>query len=778
MMEPFTTDEQRLRLAVSLSGMGLLEVDYRIDTVIADQRAAELFDLPAGVAVSRSELHSRLHPDDREGIQRQMDSSLRPDGAGQFTTDYRIVRRDGSVRWLNVRKQVSFVDGKPTRGLLAAIDITDRKAYEHQMHQSHETFRQVVEDNPFGVYVIDDDFQFLYVSQGAEQTFSSTMPLVGRDFAEVIHATWPEPFASEAIERFESTMRTGQPYTAPLLIEQRVDRQVVESYEWKIKRVSLPNNRYGVVCYYYDATERQRWEQSLRTSESRLRLAAAATGFGTYDYDAIANTLVWSPELFHICGLPSDYQPVQDAVRSIVHPDDVCRYDAAVANAHQSDGPEVHHEEYRIVRHDGQTRWIVDTGRILRQRDGDASQIHRIVGTVQDITARKQFEQSLQKAKQSAEAASQSRGEFLANMSHEIRTPMAAILGHADILKDHLVNPDNLQVVETIRRNGNYLLNIINDILDLSKIDAGKMTIDRRPTRPDQIVGEIRSLMDVRASEKKLPLKIVFDGPIPETVETDPVRLRQVLLNLVGNAIKFTHDGEVRLVVRFAADKSRLVFDVIDTGIGIPPGTLESLFEPFVQVDNTSTRSIGGTGLGLTICRRLASALGGTIVAESELDKGSRFTLSIKAIKPGQLIEPNLTLASATSSPKNDIRLSATVLVVDDRRDIRYLAQHFIEKAGGKVHTATNGQEAIDFIESQSTPDIDLVVMDMQMPVMDGYKATSELRRRGCQLPIIALTANAMKEDRDECLAAGCSDYTTKPLDSHKLVELIERLTS
>ncbi len=374
-------------------------------------------------------------------------------------------------------------------------------------------------------------------------------------------------------------------------------------------------------------------------------------------------------------------------------------------------------------------------------------------------------------------------------MSHEIRTPMAAILGHADILKDHLQDPDNLQVVETIRRNGNFLLNIINDILDLSKIDAGKMEIDKDRVRPDGILAEVRSLMDVRASEKNIPLRIEFDGPVPEWIETDAVRLRQILLNLVGNAIKFTDAGHVKVICRYEPDHAadirgdsrtdgKLIVSVIDTGIGIKLEDQRALFQPFVQTDNTSTRTFGGTGLGLAICRRLAQALGGDISLQSDFGNGSTFTLTIKATARGQLVEPNLSLDVTSETPLKSISLSASILVVDDRRDIRHLAQHFIEKAGGRVITATNGQEAIETIESVDRPPIDLIVMDMQMPVMDGYAAAAELRRRGCQLPIIALTASAMKSDRDECLAAGCTDYTTKPLDSEKLIAMIDRLTS
>ena len=447
--------------------------------------------------------------------------------------------------------------------------------------------------------------------------------------------------------------------------------------------------------------------------------------------------------------------------------------------------------EFRLRMADGSYRWVVDVGRPRFDSEGV---FVGYTGYVIDVDDRKAFEKSLEQAKVIAENANRSRGEFLANMSHEIRTPMAAILGHADILKDHLKDPDNIQVVETIRRNGNFLLNIINDILDLSKIDSGKMQLETDRVRPDGLLAEVRSLMDVRASEKHLPLKIEFDGPIPDLIETDAVRLRQVLLNLVGNAIKFTDSGEVKILVCYdgpgtraeeidestsrspPAGTCRLIFQIVDTGIGIKPEDQASLFEPFVQADSTSTRSFGGTGLGLAICRRLAHALGGDVSVESTYGKGSTFTLTIEAVSSGRLVEPNLLIDVSSEKIKEEIRISANILVVDDRRDIRYLAQHFIEKAGGTVITATNGQEAIETIFAEPRPEIDLIVMDMQMPVLDGYDATAELRRRGCELPVIALTANAMKSDRDECLAAGCTDYTTKPLDSQKLIAMIDRL--
>lgn len=646
--------------------------------------------------------------------------------------------------------------------------LAEKDRDQQSLRQSAETFRRLIEDNPQGLYVVDADLKVCYASGGAREAFAAINPLVGRTLEESLKAIWSAEVADEVVNLFRHTLETGEAYTSPSFIHQRVDKDATEAYEWSIERIIMPGDRFGVVCHFYDNTQRQLSVDILRQSEKYFREIADASP-----------AMLWVTDANHMCTFLSKNwyvttgQTEADGMglgwTKATHPDDQERAAHEFLTAARANQP--FSSEYRLRMADGSYRWAVDVGRPRFGNDGD---FLGYTGYVIDVNERKAFEQSLERSKQAAETANRSRGEFLANMSHEIRTPMAAILGHADILKEHIEDPDNLQVVETIRRNGDFLLNIINDILDLSKIDAGKLEIDKARIRPDGVLAEVRSLMDVRAFEKQIPLRIEFDGSIPEWIETDAVRLRQILLNLVGNAIKFTDEGEVKVVCCF---DGRLVFHVIDTGIGIKPDDQRLLFQPFQQADNTSTRSFGGTGLGLAICRRLAHALGGDVSLESEFGKGSTFTLSIDAVAKGPLIEPNLSLDISAEKPAELLELSANILVVDDRRDIRYLAQHCIEKAGGKVLTATNGQEAIDTIESNDGSTIDLIVMDMQMPVMDGYHAAAELRRRGCDLPIIALTANAMKSDRDECLAAGCTDYTTKPIDSRKLIAMIHRLT-
>lgn len=391
--------------------------------------------------------------------------------------------------------------------------------------------------------------------------------------------------------------------------------------------------------------------------------------------------------------------------------------------------------------------------------------------------------ESLRQAMLQAEAANASKSEFLANMSHEIRTPMTAILGYAEVLLAHIKDPDNRQALGTIIRNGHFLLDIINDILDLSKIEADKLDVQQIAIAPERLVAEVASLMYVRASEKSLPLKVEFDGPLPQTIETDPRRVRQILVNLVGNALKFTDEGLVRIRSRYAHEKNELHIEVIDTGLGIAKEQQQHLFEPFTQADTSGTRQFGGTGLGLTICSRLASALGGRIELESQLGKGScfRFCLPIEKSKLAPLVEPRHELIVATKTPEVvPVELDQHILIVDDRREIRHLVRHFIEEAGGTTVCAENGRDAVDQVwkADQEGEPFDLIVMDMQMPIMDGYQASRELRRRGYNTPILALTAGAMQEDRERCLAAGCDRHIAKPIEAKDLLRAIDELAN
>ena len=400
-----------------------------------------------------------------------------------------------------------------------------------------------------------------------------------------------------------------------------------------------------------------------------------------------------------------------------------------------------------------------------------------------------QLEASVQRANRLADkaaAANQAKSEFLANMSHEIRTPMTAILGFTDVLFEHgdltKAPAERIEAIETIKRNGKHLLNIINDILDLSKIEAGQMSAERVACSPFEMVDDIHSLMRLRAEGRGIALKTDHVLPLPATIQTDPTRLRQILVNLVGNGIKFTEAGSVTIRVSFEQDTEfRLRFDVIDTGIGISRDQVVDIFEPFVQADGTTTRKFGGTGLGLTICKRLADVLGGDITVTSEPGRGSTFSLAIP-VGPLEGVEMRTSFRSDGPSAPPDKRRRATdftlacrILLAEDGEDNQRLVSYVLKKAGAEVTVKEDGKAVADAAleaHDEGHP-FDVILMDIQMPVMDGYEATGLLRAKGYTGPIIALTAHAMASDREKCIQAGCDDYVAKPIDRMKLIETI-----
>ena len=555
-----------------------------------------------------------------------------------------------------------------------------------------------------------------------------------------------------------------------------------------------------------DLTQRRQAEAALQESEGRLRAILEAAADAIITVNEAGEVESFNPAAERMFGYSAN-EAVGKSISVLMPGRFANGHDSFLAHARDRGESQTGPREVTGQRKDG-SRFPIE----LSVSAADLGGRHVYTGILRDISERKRAEaelreymriaddtrkrleqqarelennsQQLQSVRNQAEMASNSKSEFLANMSHEIRTPLTAILGFAEVLLGSVTTSEAVSAADTIKRNGEYLLSILNDILDLSRIEAGKIHIETMSVSPAQVVAEVVSLMRVRADAKGLYINVVYDGPVPETIETDPTRFRQILINLVGNAVKFTEVGGVQIRVGLLAPvgvEPKLAVTVVDTGIGMSREQRERLFRPFTQADASTTRRFGGTGLGLTISKRLAESLGGTLAVETASGHGSTFTFTIdtgslqNVARLHSPVEAEAT-AELRFQEAPSIQLSGRVLLAEDGPDNQRLISFLLKKAGAHVNVADNGEAAVSralHALSENRP-FDVILMDMQMPVLDGYAATRRLRDKGYTRPIIALTAHAMNGDREKCLAAGCDDFAPKPIDRKTLLTLVQ----
>ncbi|MCX7426401.1 MAG: transporter substrate-binding domain-containing protein [Planctomycetia bacterium] len=647
--------------------------------------------------------------------------------------------------------------------------IRERRQAEEALQQANAQLQMILDEMIDGLLITDiETKRLMRVNASLCRMFGYSEEEMLRRSIKDLH---PAPAVDEDLRRFEAAAegRVTLNENRPTL---RNDGSIF--YADISGRRILYRGRPCLLALFRDITERKRAEESLRASEDKYRAYIDNSPMAIFVIDGAGGGVEVNRAACELVGYAEDELKTM-SFGNLLAPEEIPRGTEAIRELLRTG--RARSGEVRYFRKDG-TEGFMSIHAVRHALD-------RVIAFCADVSERKQAEIDLRRAMLAAEDANRAKSEFLANMSHEIRTPMTAILGFAEMLLGSPSREEVVQSAETIMRNGEHLLQIINDILDLSKIEAGKQEIEPMTCSPRQIAADVLDTMKVRAEAKGLPLALEIGPDLPERIRTDCLRLRQILVNLVGNAIKFTEVGGVRLAVHGDPDDRPTVrFDVIDTGIGMSPEQIAGLFQPFSQADGSAHRCYGGTGLGLAISKRLAAMLGGDIALASEPGRGSTFSLTIAAGSPDDTGPvPADNACGEPTAPPDDVpdgapeRLDCRVLLAEDGPDNQILIAHLLRSAGAAVTVAENGQIALDLALAarRSGQAYDVIVMDIQMPVMDGCQATRRLRSAGYRGPIVALTAHAMTSDRQKCLEAGCDDYTTKPIHRAALLACLAK---
>ncbi|MEW4564230.1 ammonium transporter [Bremerella sp. JC770] len=714
--------------------------------------------------------------------------------------------KNGELYWVDATN-IPFhdADGKIEKFVSLRFDITDRKrAQESSIAANNELQGVLGAATRVSIIATDCEGIITTFNAGAEKMLGYTAEeMVGKQTPAIIHVE------SEVVARGkELSALIGEPVEGFRVFVQQPMVNGHEEREWTYVRkdgstlsVTLTvTARYdddgkiiGYLGIAQDISDRKKAEEENRRLTERLDLALRGSNTGLWDWVVPTGEAVFNDTWYTMLGYePGELPMCVDTWIDLCHPEDLEMANEAIQR-HFRGEEKVYCCEHRVRCKDGSWLWIRDVGEVVAWNADGSPQ--RMVGVHIDI-------QELHQAIDQANSANQSKSEFLANMSHEIRTPMTAILGYSELLLSDFsaedLSDEHRTSLETINRNGEHLLSIINDILDMSKIDAGKLTIETLSTQPLAIVEEVISLLDVRASGKGIALRVRSETAFPETIQSDPTRLRQILLNIVGNAIKFTEMGEVAVTLSYLPEQGQMQFRVTDTGVGMTSSQLERIasFEPFSQADSSTTRQFGGTGLGLRISNCLATMLGGRIDVDSEKGLGSTFTVTVQTgeIDSTPMIEPTVEPEAEVSAPdqtqtqddqeqgdpakRENLLEGIRILLAEDGIDNQRLISFVLRKAGAEVRVVENGKLAYE-AASEAAADgsaFDVVLMDMQMPVLDGYSAVTMLRDSGYQGVIVALTAHAMVGDRQKCMQTGCDDFATKPIDREVLTEMIRGL--
>ena len=892
-----------LEFAQAAGGIGVFDLDLANGDISGTPLFFDLIGLPArNLLLTREEWVATIHPEDLEAVVLELGAAI--DLNTRYQSEYRTLTPAGEVRWLAGRGEVvKDTQGQPARIVGTVSDITERKQLEEKLRYATESLN--IAQAAAGLATFD--FNFGQNSRICSVNFHSLLGIPPSTELDDLNLTLSRVHPDDV-----ARMRSAPIDTTPEDPSYRCEYRVLlddGTQRWIGEKATVTRGKSGEVTRItgaiVDISDLKRTEAALDSIQSRLERAVRGTQDGLWEIDLVTNLPWFGPRFEEMLGYSvGDLSASREVFQALMHPDDSERVRQTLVNHIEHHA--LYDVEFRARHKDGHYEWLRSRAQAERAADGTPL---RLAGSTQVITDRKLAEQATIDAKLAAEAANRAKSSFLANVSHEIRTPMNGVIGMSQILSETTLDSTQREYVDIIRGSAKALLSLINDVLDLSKIEADRLELEHVDFDLRDVIYETVAAMALGSAVKGIELVVNVGIDVPLLARGDPGRLRQIITNLMGNAIKFTHEGYVVLDATGAVnDQGRLTLriEVTDTGIGIPADRLDRLFKTFSQIDSSTTRHYGGTGLGLSIVKRLAELMGGEVGVSSEIGRGSRFWVTIDVDAPPaqvhrepvglgrrilivddidvsrQSLARKLTLASfdtvsvsgvdealeqlatqtrfdlvladelmprkggldllnalranprhaklpfvllslfgsehdssqwqhrpnavglkpiraatlttlvnqvltgrtarkthgAPTPQANHTFSGQRILLVEDNAVNQRVAQRTLQKLAADVTIANNGAEALERIAESA---FDAVLMDCQMPVMDGFTATRRIRElernngRGKRLPIIALTANVMSEDRENCIAAGMDAHLGKPMEPAQLIDCLSR---
>ncbi|MBG8552987.1 PAS domain S-box protein [Hymenobacter guriensis] len=763
--ETVQANEDRWRSAIERFGDGAWEFNYQT----GEEYFSETYRTMLGYSEEEFALlptwQQHVHPDDQPLSIQASDAYL----AGRtplYTVERRLLCKDGSHKWVLTRGLVTTRDEQGQPLIMTGIhtDISAVKQATADLEASTLRLYTTISNFQEGILLEDERHRVVLANEAVCRIFqlaATAEQLVGYDTSQLgqdIEHRFRHP--QEFLQRYHAIVNARQPVTGELFV--LADGRTLQC---DFAPIFVENRYIGHLWKFQDITARKTSEDSLRRREEKYRGIIENMNLGLVEMDLDLRVTYVNQAFCDIAEYSREEFDAQPVMQYMLSPTDL-----ALMREKDQRRQEGESETYElaITSKSGEVKWLLVSAAPLYD---DHRRVHGTIGITLDITPQKRLENHLRAAKEQAEESARAKELFLANMSHEIRTPMNAILGMGQLLAKTPLNAEQQNYLRAIATSGENLLVILNDILDLSKIGASQLLIERIGFSVTTLLKQVEKSLHFRAEEKGLSFGVVPDERLPAVLLGDPYRITQVLLNLANNAIKFTEKGAVAItceLLEATAEDVLLRFEVADTGIGIDADYLVDIFKEFSQEDSSVTRKFGGTGLGLSISRRLVTLMGGQIEIDSLKHVGTRsqFTLRLPVGSAADLPQK----AFITSATREKLR-GQRILLVEDNHFNRQIAKGFLQNAGLEVVEAENGAAAVELARQQV---FDAILMDVQMPIMNGLEATSYLRQQlGLVTPIIALTANAIKGEREKCLKAGMNDYLAKPFQEDELLKLL-----